>query len=72
MSLLTDLIDAQAEPTCPLCDLINSHDGLTAEALADAAAGSMGVRKLAVILRRNDTGIGERVIKRHRLEGHTP
>lgn len=72
MSLLSDLDAAKAPPTCPLCDLIKDSDHYTAAALRDAAGGTMGVRKLSLILARNDTGIGRRTVERHRREAHTP
>lgn len=72
MSLLKDLQAAVAEPECPLCELINGSDPETKAALLAAAGGSMGVNKLAGILRVNDTGIGRRTVERHRREKHDP
>lgn len=76
MGLLEDLDQAKLAAAhitpCPLCDYINDQDVYTKAALKEAAGGTIGVNKLAAILRQYDTGIGRRTIERHRREEHTP
>jgi hypothetical protein len=75
MSLLEDLQKAEEisakKAGCPLCILINQiDDEETKEALTRSAAGTIGVNVLTRIL--SGTGVGNRTIKRHRDEEHTP
>jgi hypothetical protein len=71
MTLLDDLRGATEGPQCPLCVLIrDTEDEETREELSAAAAGTMGTRKLAEILRQHHTGIGRRTVIRHRNERH--
>lgn len=73
--LLSDLLRGESESRrdrpCPMCDYIKRQTGQTKEALERAAAGTIGINKLAAILRDRDTGIGRRTVQRHREEGHT-
>ena len=77
MTLLDDLNEASGVtskvPRCPLCDFINAQeDPDTRAALVGAAAGTIGVQKLARIMRDHASGVGRRTIERHRTEEHTP
>lgn len=77
MSLLDDLMQGRAETAralpCPLCEYIRAQeDEDTRRALEGAAAGTIGLKKLAAILRQHDTGIGRRTLERHRREEHKP
>lgn len=76
MSLLEQITEAEkvSELTrgCPMCIYIREQEGEIREALTRAAAGTIGITKLAEILRAHDTGIGNRTIARHREEEHTP
>ena len=77
MALLDDLNDALDERAkfdgCTLCILIRKQaDGTTKQALTEAAAGTIGRDKLLAILRKHNTGIGNRTVERHRREEHTP
>lgn len=75
--LLEDLTEAAqaaaGEKPCRLCDYIQAteHEA-TREALVSAAAGSIGINKLASILHRREIGIGRRTIQKHRNERHEP
>ena len=56
---------------CPACGhLAGMEPGEEVEMLADALAGSIGVRTLAKIFSENDIPVGRRVIERHRRERH--
>jgi hypothetical protein len=77
MSLLDELRQAEHVSAkrrgCPLCIYINTiEDQATKQALIDAAAGTIGTTKLAMILASHNTGVGNRSIRRHRDEEHTP
>lgn len=83
MTLHQDLIEAAqasaGKRPCGLCEYIASIDDIhTFDALRDAAAGTIGIRKLEFILRKhdardnNDKPVGRRTILRHRQEEHTP
>lgn len=77
MSLLEDLQRGEVESAralpCPLCEYIRAtEDEVTREALASAAAGSIGIQKLTAILFKHGTGIGRRTVERHRNERHEP
>lgn len=73
--LLIDLLTAERESAgeldCPLCVFINGlDDERTRAAMSAAAAGSIGLNKLAAVLKKHETGIGRRTIVRHRREDH--
>ncbi len=75
MTLLDDIKAGEAvtagERECPLCTYIEGVvDHATADALTRAAAGTMGIKRLAAVLAKHETGIGRRTITRHRDEGH--
>ena len=76
MSLIEDLQAAhmKADPNaCGACAALDmpNLDEETREQLASALAGTIGVKTLAEILRRNGiTGAGRRTIDRHRKERH--
>lgn len=77
MSLLDELLTAEVTSAkkagCPLCMYINGiDDEETKVALTRAAAGTIGLNVLTRILSNSNTGIGNRTIKRHREEEHTP
>lgn len=76
MSLLEDLIAGKRKTDriqdCSLCEYIAEvPDANTKQALSEAAAGKIGLNKLAEILRVHQTGVGRRTIERHRREEHT-
>lgn len=82
-ALLTDLIhakmDADGIRPCGLCQFINTLDsGLARDTLKDAAAGTIGIHKLELILRKHEARdsdgkpVGRRTITRHRKEEHQP
>jgi hypothetical protein len=77
MSLLEDLREAdrarnlQHTGLCPLCEYLKTiEDPETKQELIEAAAGKIGRDKLAAILRKYNTGVGQKTIRRHRTEGH--
>jgi len=81
--LLTDLVHAKLDTDgirpCGLCQYINGIEvGLTRETLRDAAAGTIGERKLVAILQKHKatgddgTPVGRRTVSRHRKEEHKP
>jgi hypothetical protein len=76
VSLLEDLRQAEVETAraqpCPLCEYIGTLDGVVKSALRDAAAGTIGIKKLESIMQAHETGIGRRTIIRHRQETHQP
>lgn len=81
MSLADDLAEAEKRAVagnqwtaaCTLCEKIREiKDPETRSALESAAAGKIGVGKLTRILRDHGMGVHERVVYRHRQEGHTP
>lgn len=82
-ALLTDLVhaklDADGIRPCGLCQFINTLEaGVTRDTLKDAAAGTIGQKKLEAILQkhgvRDNDGkpVGRRTIVRHRKEEHQP
>ena len=75
MSLLDDLKAAERASAltagCPMCIYINEvEDPETKEVLTRSAAGTIGINVLVQVLK--GSGIGNRTIKRHRDEEHTP
>lgn len=57
---------------CAACEhLATLAAGPERDALRDALAGTIGVNKLAAILRAHDIPVGRRSIERHRKEGHS-
>ncbi len=71
MTLLDDLREAEAVAagvrSCPACDhLANMEPGPEKSTLGDALAGTIGMKKLAAILRKHDIPLGRRVIAGHR------
>jgi len=58
---------------CPLCAAIRRMDpGPTRTALTRAAGGTIGIRRLVEILRKNEIHAGRIVVAKHRTEEHTP
>lgn len=84
MSLLDDLKTQQARSAgirgCPVCNVIASEgDEETRTWLIAASGGTIGIKKLSAIFKKNqvtdpETGnpVGRRSIVRHQQEGHSP
>lgn len=75
MGLLEDLDAAQAAPGrdygCSACDALAAlDDDREREALRRALAGTLSVRRLLAISRKNNLGIGRAGIIKHRNEAH--
>lgn len=84
MGLLDDLERAQRDTDgsrgthgCRLCRWLDTLDENVQGAARRAAAGTMGVAKLAAVLKKNGAtdpesgeSVGRRSIEKHRREGH--
>lgn len=72
MSLLGDLDDALASqrPHCKLCDVLADLPELEADALRGALAGTLGGKRISVILKRNGHDVGLPTVHAHRSGGH--
>lgn len=74
-ALLVDLQSAasaaKGERPCPLCEYLDTLEpGALRSTLEDAAAGTIGIRKLEHIFQAHDIPVGRRTIVRHRNERH--
>lgn len=74
--LIQDLANAKSSAhngrgACKLCRLLADLPDDDRRALADAAAGTIGARTLADILRRNGMAVSRDTIMKHRREDHT-
>ena len=74
--LLSDLGQAERANmhagNCQVCQALPEMSESARAGVERALAGTIGGRTLAVILTKNGYPVGERAVRKHRREAHTP